>query len=126
MESEDLGKLQIPNPTKLSGFGCSRGIAVGTAMIIDDISFGQPVQSGSILILPDGGACWTVLLEKCSGFICESGGPLSHLATIAREMGIPAVCGLKNASRTITNGTFLRIDGTTGVVEVLGDKTVNA
>jgi pyruvate,water dikinase len=51
--------------------------------------------------------------------VTDRGGQLSHAAIVAREYGIPALVGTGNATRTIPDGARVRVDGSTGTVEVL-------
>jgi rifampicin phosphotransferase len=48
--------------------------------------------------------------------VTDRGGLLSHAATIAREFGIPAVVGTKEATRIIPDGARVRVDGSRGEV----------
>ena len=43
---------------------------------------------------------------------------MSHAAIVARELGIPAVVGIEDATIDIETGTTVTIDGTTGLVTV--------
>ena len=70
--------------------------------------------------MPAGGRplrWWIPLLA--SGVITESGGPLSHGAVTARELGLPAVMSVRHAMRLLVTGQRVRIDGRHGTVEVL-------
>jgi pyruvate,water dikinase len=51
--------------------------------------------------------------------VVERGSMLSHSAIVAREMGIPCVVGVENATDHIRSGASLRLDGGAGTVEVL-------
>jgi pyruvate,water dikinase len=51
----------------------------------------------------------------------ELGGTLSHGVIIAREYGIPAVVGVKNATRIIKTGDIITVNGNTGRVYIKED-----
>ena len=53
----------------------------------------------------------------------EVGGLMTHGAVVAREYGIPAVVGVDGATGAIRDGALVRVNGTQGYVEILGDKT---
>jgi pyruvate,water dikinase len=50
-------------------------------------------------------------LMKASGLVCEKGGRLSHICTVAMEMGIPCVTKVKDATKFIKSGQTVSIDG---------------
>ena len=51
-----------------------------------------------------------------SGVVTEVGGMLCHGAVVAREYGIPAVLGVRNATSVLKNGQKITVDGVKGVV----------
>ena len=53
------------------------------------------------------------------GLVSETGSALSHLAILARELGLPTVAGVADALRRFPPGTRLLVDGSTGEIEVL-------
>jgi pyruvate,water dikinase len=53
-----------------------------------------------------------------SAVVIDIGGPLSHGAIIAREMGIPCVINTGTGTRVINTGDRLKVDGTSGIVTV--------
>ena len=60
--------------------------------------------------------------ERVLGLVTERGGPTSHTAIIARQLGIPCVVGATGAT-DVPLGSTLLVDGTTGIVEVDPDET---
>jgi phosphotransferase system enzyme I (PtsI) len=61
-------------------------------------------------------------LKHTIGIVTETGGKTSHTAIMARTMELPAVVGLKDASKSIKSGDMLIIDGEAGEVYVAPDK----
>ncbi|RKJ30527.1 hypothetical protein D7X33_41385, partial [Butyricicoccus sp. 1XD8-22] len=61
---------------------------------------------------------WTTLFYSAKGLITESGGPLSHGAVTAREVGIPAVMSVRNCLTIIKDGDIVVVDGTKGIVKL--------
>jgi phosphoenolpyruvate-protein phosphotransferase len=51
-----------------------------------------------------------------AAILTELGGPTGHAAILARALGIPAISGIEDATRVITSGVELFVDGTTGEV----------
>ena len=62
---------------------------------------------------------WSSIFRRLTAVVTEMGGVMSHAATVARENGIPAVVGVSDATRWIRDGQRVRVDGATGLVEVL-------
>jgi phosphoenolpyruvate-protein kinase (PTS system EI component) len=60
-----------------------------------------------------------VLFTRIAGLVTDTGGTTSHPAVLAREFGIPAVVGTSVATRRIGTGDLIRVNGTTGLVDIL-------
>ncbi|HLZ68641.1 MAG TPA: PEP-utilizing enzyme, partial [Dehalococcoidia bacterium] len=71
-------------------------------------------------VAPFTDAPWTPLFVPAAAVVVETGGLLSHAATVAREFGIPAVVAVKGATRLIKTGQLVTVDGSTGQVTVAG------
>ena len=79
---------------------------------------------GKIIVADDLTPADTIMMQhqKIAGFITEFGGPLSHTAILARNLGIPAIVGLHHARSLIHRGETLVIDGLAGTVINSPDK----
>lgn len=73
---------------------------------------------GKIIIADDLTPADTIIMQhqKIAGFVTEYGGPLSHTAILARNLGIPAIVGLHHARQLIQRGETLVIDGMAGFI----------
>ena len=71
---------------------------------------------GRIIVTDDLTPADTIMMQQqnIAGFITEFGGPLSHTAILARNLGIPAIVGLHHARHLIHRGETLIIDGSSG------------
>jgi len=103
----------------LKGLGCSPGEFTGRARVITDIHQTQNLTKEDILVTFFTDPGWTPVLARVGGVITEVGGLLSHAAVIGREYGIPAILNLIQATQLIQDGDLIKINGRTGVVEVL-------
>ena len=56
--------------------------------------------------------------SQIKGLVTESGGPLSHGMIAAREVGLPAVCGVEGVVENIGKARSLVLDSEKGVVQV--------
>lgn len=97
------------------GCGCSPGTACGPARIVLDAQ-ATSVGEGEIIVARSTDPGWIFLMTRCAGLVVERGSELSHTAIMARELGIPIVVGVKDATKRIPCGARLSIDGTTGEV----------
>jgi pyruvate,water dikinase len=104
---------------QVSGIAGSPGVVEGVArLVLHENEFDQ-VQKGDILVCQMTNPAWVALFTKISGLVTDAGGTVSHPAVLAREFGIPAVIGTSIATQQIRTGDRLRVDGTTGVVQIL-------
>jgi pyruvate,water dikinase len=83
--------------------------------------------------MPDHGAVLVVstldpslagVLPRLAGLVAETGSPLSHLAILARELGVPTVVGVPDARERFPEGAVAIVDGTSGEVTVRSDQGV--
>lgn len=102
----------------LAGIGCSPGIVEGTIKVV--ISADDDIQlDGQVLATTRTDPGWIPLYPSLSGLLVERGGLLSHSAIVAREMGLPTIVGVKGLLASVRDGDRVRMDGTTGVIELL-------
>ena len=104
---------------ELSGIGGSPGVVEGIARVVIREDQFDDVRAGDILVCQMTNPAWVVLFTKIVGLVTDAGGTVSHPAVLSREFGIPAVVGTSVATQQIKNGDRIRIDGTTGRVEIL-------
>ena len=109
-----------PNePRRLRGIGASPGSFTGIArVILSPAEFGR-LQQGDILVTPTTTESFNIVLPLLGAIVTDTGGLLSHAAIVSRELGIPGVVGTRAASKQITDGARLRVDGLTGEVFLL-------
>ena len=75
--------------------------------------------AGSVLVVETLDPRLAPILASLSGLVAETGSPLSHLAILAREHGVPTVVGMTDATRRFPRGTEVLVDGSTGEVRAL-------
>ncbi|WP_202709794.1 PEP/pyruvate-binding domain-containing protein [Sporosalibacterium faouarense] len=107
-----------PNSKVIQGMPLSPGIYEGTIRVVFD-PINNDLQEGEIMVTESTNPAWTPLFATAKGLIMEYGGPVSHGGIVAREYGIPAVVGIPSASSRLKDGQRVRINGETGVVEIL-------
>lgn len=103
----------------LKGTPASQGTATGTARVITSLDNLDAFQPSDILVTIATSPSWTPLIHTASAIVTEFGGSLSHAAIVSREYGIPAVVGIKNATKKIKSGSTIKVDGTNGTVTLV-------
>ena len=104
--------------TVYSGLGAAPGRATGKACVIRNAEDIMAVPAGSILVLRILHPHLAPLLPRVAGLVVEEGAILQHATTLARECGIPAAVGVRNARSLFNDGDLLDVDGYTGKVIV--------
>jgi pyruvate,water dikinase len=104
---------------EIKGLAASPGVIEGPARHVASLDQFDQVKEGEILICRMTNPAWVVLFTKIVGLVTDAGGVTSHPAVVSREFGIPAVVGTSNATERIKTGDRIRVNGSTGVVEVL-------
>jgi phosphohistidine swiveling domain-containing protein len=104
---------------EVKGLAASPGVIEGPARNVSSLEQFDQVHEGEILVCRMTNPAWVVLFTKIVGLVTDAGGVTSHPAVVSREFGIPAVVGTSNATERIKTGDRVRVNGSTGVVEVL-------
>lgn len=108
----------------LLGYPGSSGTAEGEVEIV-----GSPddrVNPDKILVFEFTDTNFVPIMKKAKGIITNEGGMLSHAAVVSRELNIPAVVGVKNATKLLKNGQKVFMDGSTGVISLEGRPSAKA
>ncbi len=99
--------------------GGPAGRAAGGGRATGIVSHAGPTglpAAGSILVVRNLDPGLATVLPQLGGLVSETGSVLSHLAILAREMGVPAVVGVPDALRRFPLGAQVTVDGMTGEV----------
>jgi phosphohistidine swiveling domain-containing protein len=104
---------------ELVGLAASPGVIEGPAKVVESLDQFDEVKDGDVLVCRMTNPAWVVLFTKIVGLVTDAGGTVSHPAVVSREFGIPAVVGTSTATQEIKTGDRVRVNGSTGVVEIL-------
>ncbi len=119
---EPIGPLASGGQRRWRGVGVSPGSATGTVrVIVDPVGQAGQLRPGEVLVARATDPGWTPLFLIAAAAVVERGGMLSHAAIVAREVGIPLVVDLALATRALRDGDRVRVDGDTGLVNLVGD-----
>ncbi|MGW0036991.1 PEP-utilizing enzyme [Gordonia sp. NPDC003376] len=102
----------------ITGVAASGGRIEGVARVVGDPTVVE-LDDGDILVCETTDPSWVSLFLVAGAVVTDFGGMLSHGPIVARELGIPCVCGTATGSRRIADGSLIRVDGDTGEVTVL-------
>lgn len=105
--------LQHP---RLNGHPAGVGWGAGRACVVNCECELERVGPGDVLITRVAGPSLAHVLTRVAGVVAERGGSTSHLASLARERGIPMVLGVHDATHRIPDGVQVAVDGVAGVV----------
>lgn len=100
----------------LNGHPAGIGWGSGRAVVVNCECELSRVAPGDVLVTRVAGPVLSHILPRVAGVVAELGGSTSHLASLARERGIPMVLGVLDATKRIPDGSQVAVDGIAGVV----------
>jgi pyruvate,water dikinase len=100
----------------LNGHPAGVGWGSGRACVVNCECELARVAPGDVLVTKVAGPALSAVLPRVAGLVAELGGSTSHLASLARERGIPMVLGVLDATQRIPDGAQIAVDGVAGVV----------
>jgi pyruvate,water dikinase len=98
------------------GVAVSKGVIEGEALVVLEPVITADVK-GKVLISKMTDPGWVFLMSQAIALVTEKGSLLSHTAIVGRELGIPVVVAVQDATILIKTGDRIRVNGTTGLVE---------
>ncbi|SET35085.1 pyruvate, water dikinase [Natronincola peptidivorans] len=101
------------------GIPASPGVWESQVKILKRPEEGHKLSKGDILVTASTNPAWTPLFLRIGGLIMETGAPMSHGPVVAREYGIPAIIGVKDATTALKDDQIVRMNGETGKIEVI-------
>ncbi len=101
---------------RLRGHPAGVGWGTGRACVVNCECELSRVKPGDILVTQVAGPALSQILPRVAGVVAELGGSTSHLASLARERGVPMVLGVLDATTEIPEGSTVAVDGVAGIV----------
>jgi len=105
----------------LEGNAGSSGVARGRARVVLDPAEATHLEPGEVLVAPLTDPSWTPLFLPASAVVVNVGALMSHAVIVARELAIPCVVAVEDATSRITDGVMIEVDGTLGTVTIIED-----
>ncbi len=98
--------------------GCP-GTWTGVARVVLDPSDPFALEPGDVLVAPFTDPAWTPLFVAAGAVVVDVGAQVSHAVIVSRELGIPCVVSVTDATKRIPNGATVEVNGTTGTVTIV-------
>ncbi|WP_321493778.1 PEP/pyruvate-binding domain-containing protein [uncultured Desulfobacter sp.] len=96
------------HPVLINGGKCAAGgVVSGRVLVVKNTEADNPIprlEPDTILVARAASTSITPWMGKVKGIITDVGGTASHLASVAREFGVPALFGTQSATETLTDG----------------------
>jgi pyruvate,water dikinase len=115
-ELDKKGDSEKPIAT---GQSIGSSITAGTARVVRSIDQSDVIKEGDIIITEMTDPSWVPIMKRAAGIVTNRGGRTCHAAIVSRELGIPAIVGVEDATGIIKNNQEITLDcsrGTTGYV----------
>ena len=112
-------RIEKRGPLRIEGRAVGAKIAFGKARVIGNLSELSQFVPGEILVADTTSPDWGTVMKSAAGIVTNRGGRTCHAAIVARELGIPAIVGTDQATRTIRTGELISVccaEGDTGKV----------
>jgi pyruvate,water dikinase len=108
---KDGSEIKVNNHVIISGgITVSPGVACGPAFIVNSDEEIYKFPRGSVLVAKKSLPKWAAILNKAAAIVTDRGGITGHLATVAREFGIPALFDTLEATSKIKNKSIITVD----------------
>jgi rifampicin phosphotransferase len=109
---------KVGSGTVLAGAASSGGVATGRARVILDAADPMALEPGDVLIAPQTDPAWVPLFVPASAVVVNVGAMGSHAMIVSRELGIPCVASVADATELIPDGAMVTVDGNAGTVTI--------
>ena len=116
----ETGLDGTPKTAGLNGYGVGTTPYSGIARLATSAEEAvEQLNPGEVLVVPCTTPAYNMVVGLAGALVTAEGGPLSHAAVIARELGLPGVIGAPRAMLDIRDGQRVEVDPANGVVRVL-------
>jgi pyruvate,water dikinase len=118
-EPAEIARSNAPHDgVELSGMPIFPGVVEGRAVVVSDPA-SAAFEPGDVLICEFTDPSWAMLMGLAGALVIDIGGPMSHGAIVARELGIPTVISTVDGTRRLRSGDRVRVDAGAGLVRLI-------
>lgn len=110
---ESIESEPLPEGAELllgGGVSASSGVGAGDVFVVRRDADMLRFPTGAVLVVEQAHARWAPILGRAAAVVSEFGGTAGHLASVAREYGVPALFGLSGAVKTLESGSTVTVD----------------
>ena len=100
----------------IQGLPAVPGAASGIVRVLSDVHDGGRLQDGEVLVATMTNPDWLPTMRRAAALVTDTGGMTCHAAIVARELKVPCIVGARTATRDLTDGMVVTVDGTHGRV----------
>lgn len=108
--SSGVGREPGREPLLSGGQAAACGTACGPAYVILSDHHLHSIPQGAILVARQTSPSYVAVMGRVAGIITEVGSVTGHMASVAREFGIPTLVGLAGATTALTHGEEVTLD----------------
>jgi len=108
--------MKKENPAIARGTPVSTGKVVGTVKIVNSPAEVKKIQPGDIMVVSNSSPAYAIGVMNAAGLICERGGIMTHICIVAKELGIPCMAKVENATAALKENMIITLDATEGVI----------
>jgi pyruvate,water dikinase len=102
-------RLKSKGKRLLSGLSIGDAVATGKACRLEHPSESDRFPDDAILVTAATDPDWVPIMKRAAAIVTDHGGRTSHAAIVSRELGLPAVVGTGNATRTLKEGQSITV-----------------
>ena len=120
--AEALRGPPMPAPgERLRGLPASPGRARGCVRVVRTPADLAQLRADEVLVAPLLAPAWVPLAARACAAVIDTGNHLMHACVLAREIGLPCVVGVGDATTRLRTGELIWVDGTSGTVDRVGE-----
>ncbi len=112
-------KAERKKKALVEGIAVGRKVACGNVKVLMSVEEADRFEKGDVLVTDMTDPDWEPIMKKAAAIVTNRGGRTCHAAIVARELGVPAVVGTKNATDVLKEGQLVTVscaEGSKGIV----------
>lgn len=115
--STDLMKVQVIKRVLGQGTGIGNQVVSGRVRRLEaPVDPQLDIESDEIIVTSRTDRSFVAVAQRAAGLVAEAPGLSSHAAILAVELGVPAIVGVENATRSLTDNQLITLDTRQGVI----------